>query len=345
MDVRELGQAVMRMPRLERITINVGQGLTPGFVSDYFAGSFKEMLVPTGGENALKDSEPPGYRHFLPLLVPFTRPEKYDIKTLRDKRIHLTETLTEDYRVSTLNRLCIGAVSWLCLQQLESVKSFLPMALAKVKTLILAFNTGEVGLGQVGAELEDCAAYLRESDALHEFVSACPSLTKLDLSFGSISPDVQAASLEDIVGKTTWNSLHQVAFRRFNIPEGHFLSFLKRHENTLRDVVLEDMCIRAPPETWSSLLSGVRGQDIPWKRFQTVGALYQKGVEDATFYVNSCQPENGPYAAQMIEDYVMGKSCFDPLTSVTVNEATGETVWHDEWEDVSSDDDVDVIEV
>lgn len=199
------------------------------------------------------------------------------------------------------------------------------MALAKVKILILPFNTGEVGLGQVGAELEDCAAYLRESNALHEFLSAYLSLAKLDLSFGSISPDVQAASLEDIVGKTTWNSLHHVAFCRFNIRVVYFLSFLKRHEKTLRDVVLEDMCIRAPPETWSSLLSGVRGQDIPWKRFQTVGVLYQKGVGDATFYMNSCQSENGPYALQMIEDFVMGKSCFDPLTSVTLNEATGET--------------------
>lgn len=122
-----------------------------------------------------KDSEPPGYRHFLSLLTPFTRPKEYDIKALREQRIHLAKTLTEDYRVSALNRLCICACSWLCLQQLEPVKSLLPMALAQAKTLISAFNTGEVGPGQVGAELEDCATYLRESDAPHEFLSACPS--------------------------------------------------------------------------------------------------------------------------------------------------------------------------
>jgi hypothetical protein len=45
-------------------------------VSAYFARSFKAMLVPVGGENSLKDSEPPGFRHFLPLLIPFTTPEK-----------------------------------------------------------------------------------------------------------------------------------------------------------------------------------------------------------------------------------------------------------------------------
>jgi hypothetical protein len=33
----------------------------------------------------------------------------------------------------------------LCLQQLEPVRSGLTMALAKVETLILAFNTGEIG--------------------------------------------------------------------------------------------------------------------------------------------------------------------------------------------------------
>jgi hypothetical protein len=341
MDARELGRAVMRMPHLERITISIGQSLTPGFASAHFARSFKAMLVPVGGENALKDSEPPGYRHFLPLLIPFTRPEKYNISALRKERIQLAKTLTEDHRVTALNQLCMGGFSWLSLRQLAPVKSSLPVALAKVKTLTLAFNTGEERPGQVGAELEDCATYLRESDALHEFLSACASLTKLDLSFGSISSETQAASLQDIVGETTWNSLHQVAFRRFSIPVRHFLSFLKRHKDPLRDVVLEDMCIGAPPETWSSLLSGVRDQKIPWKRFQTVDALYQEGIEDVAFHMDGCQPENGPHAAQMIEDYVTGKTNFDPLTAVTVNETTGETIWHDEWEDVSSDSSLD----
>jgi hypothetical protein len=329
------------MPNLERITISIGQSLTAGFASDYFDRSFKAMLVPVGGENALKDSEPPGYRHFLPLLIPFTRPEKYNISALRKEQIQLAKTLTEDHRVAALSQLCMGGLSWLSLQRLGPVKSTLPVALGKIKTLTLAFNTGEDRPGQVGAELEDCATYLRESDVLHEFLSACHSLTKLDLGFGSISSETQAASLKDIVGETTWNSLHQVAFRCFSIPVRHFLSFVKRHKDTLRDVVLEDMCIGASPETWSSLLSGVRDQKIPWTRFQTAEALYQKGIEDVAFDMDGRQPENGPHAAQMIEDYVTGKSNFDPLTAATVNETTGETIWHDEWEDVSSDSELD----
>jgi hypothetical protein len=51
-----------------------------------------------------------------------------------------------------------------------------------------------------------------------------------------------------------------------------------------------------------------------------VEVLYQKGLEDAAFYVDSCQLGNGPHAAQMIEDYVMRKTNFDPLTPATVNE-------------------------
>jgi hypothetical protein len=216
--------------------------------------------------------------------------------------------------------------------------SGLPMAQAKLKTLILAFNTGEIGPDQVGAELKDCANYLRETDALHKFLSACPSLTKLDLSFGSISPQAQGASLKHIVGRIKWNSLHQITFRRFKIPAEQFLSFLKKHNSSVRDVVLEDMCIGKPPETWSNLLSGVRALNVPWKRFRTVENLHQEGLEEAAFYVDSCDPENGLHTAQMIEDYVTRKADYDPLKAVAVGEETGETVWQDEWEDISEDD-------
>src|SRR5436305_7176330 len=121
MDKRELGRAIMRIPHLERITISVGQRLAPGFVSPYFARSFKAMLVPVGGENALKDNEPPGFRHFLPLLMAFASPEKYDIKALRERQIPIAETLNEGFKVSVLTRLCIGGISWLALQQFEPV--------------------------------------------------------------------------------------------------------------------------------------------------------------------------------------------------------------------------------
>jgi hypothetical protein len=315
----------------------------PGFVSPYFARSFKAMLVPVGGENALKDNEPPGFRHFLPLLMPFTSPEKYDIKALRKKQIPIAQTLNEGFKVSALTRLCIGGISWLALQQLESVTSVLPVALAKVKTLILAFNTGEVDSEQVGIEIENCADYLRESDDLQKFLSACPSLTKLDLSFGSISPEAQAASLEHIVGNTTWKNLHQVNFCRFKISTEQFCLFLKRHQDSLRDVVLEDMCVGKVPETWSTFLSDVRGLNIPWKRFLAGGNLHQDGVTNVTLSVNSIL-EDGPDAAQMIEDYVVKKTDFNPLDAAVFNEETGETIWHDEWEDVSDDDETEAAE-
>jgi hypothetical protein len=333
----------MRMPHLERITISIGQSLTPGFVSSHFARSFTAMLVPVGGENALKDNEPPGFRHFLPLLMPFTNPEKYDIKALRKKQILIAQTLNERFKVSALTRLCIGGISWLALQQLRPVMSVLPVALAKIETLILAFNTGEVDSEQVGIELEDCADYLHKSDDLQKFLSACPSLTKLDLSFGSISPEAQAASLEHIVGNTTWKNLHQINFSRFKIPAKQFCLFLKRHRDSLRDVVLDDVCVGQAPETWSTFLSDVRALNIPWKRFQAVGMLHQGGVTNGTLSVNSAV-EDGRNAAQMIEDYVMKKTDFNPLDAAVFDEETGETIWNDEWEDISGDDEMEVAE-
>ena len=333
----------MRMPHLERITISIGQGLASGFASPYFARSFTAMLVPVGGENALKDNEPPGFRHFLPLLMPFTNPEKYDIEALRKRQIPIAQTLNEEYKVSALTRLCIGGISWLALQQLEPVMSVLPVALAKIKTLILAFNTGEVDSEQVGIELEDCADYLRESGGFQKFLSACSSLTKLDLSFGSISPEAQAASLEHIVRNTTWKNLHQIKFCRFKIPAKQFCLFLKRHRDSLRDVVLEDMCVGKVPETWSTFLSDVRALNIPWKRFQAAGDLHQDGVTNVTLSVNSSL-EDGWDLAQMIEDYVVKKTDFNPLDDAVFNEATGETIWHVEWEDVSDDDETEVAE-
>jgi hypothetical protein len=101
------------------------------------------MLVPVGGENALKNNEPPGFRHFLPLLMAFASPEKYDIKALRKRQIPIAQTLNERFKVATLTRLCMGGISWLALQQLEPVMFALAVALAQVKILTLAFNTGE----------------------------------------------------------------------------------------------------------------------------------------------------------------------------------------------------------
>ena len=333
----------MRMPHLERITVSIGQALTPGLASPYFVRSFTAMLVPVGGENALKDNEPPGFRHFLPLLMPFTNPEKYDIKALHKKQIPIAQMLNERFKVSALTSLCIRGISWLALQQLGPVVSVLPVALAKIKTLTLAFNTGEVDSEQVGIELEDCADYLRESDNLQKFLSACPSLTKLDLSFGSISPEAQAASLEHIVGNTTWKNLHQINFCRFKIPAKQFCLSLKRHRDSLRDVVFEDMCLGKVPETWSTFLSDVRALNIPWKRFQAVGNLYQDGVTNVTLSVNSSL-EDGRDPAQIIEDYVMKKTDFNPVDAAVFDEETGETIWHDEWEDISDDDEMEVAE-
>jgi hypothetical protein len=219
------------------------------------------------------------------------------------------------------------------------------MALAKVKSLTLAFNTGEEHPNQVTAELEDCANYLRESDALQKFLSACPSLTSLDIGFGSISPEAQAASLEHVVGETTWNSLRQIAFHRFRIPVERFLLFLERHEDSLSEVVLDDMCIVRLPETWSSLLSGVRDLNITWTWFLTIETLHQDGLQDGAFYANSYGEENCPYAAEMIEDYVTGKTSFDPLKAAMVDEEPRETIWHDEWEDTSDDEEMEVTEV
>ena len=328
----------MRMPHLKTVTLNIGRGST------YFARSFKEMLVPVSGENALQNAEPPGFRHFLPLLIPFTSSEKYDIKSLQELGIPIAKTLNEEFRVSALDGLCMSGVSWLALQQLHPVMSVLPVALAKVKTLLLAFNTGEMGLDESGAEVEDCAHYLRESNVLHKFLSACPSLTQLKLEFGSISSEAQAASLEHVVGRTTWRRLRQIAFCNFKIPAERFYLFVERHRGTVRDVILEDMCIGRPPETWSSLLSDIRHLNIPWERFRALGDLHHDGVPDLCVSVGSSSPETGPDAAQMIEDYVMKKTDFDPLQAVVTNDQTGETIWHGEWEDVSDSDETEVTE-
>jgi hypothetical protein len=47
----------------------------------------------------------------------------------------------------------------------------------------------------------------------------------------------------------------------------------------------------------------------------------------------------------MVEDYVTRKTDFNPLKAITVDEETEETVWHDEWEDVSDEVEMEVTEV
>ena len=47
----------------------------------------------------------------------------------------------------------------------------------------------------------------------------------------------------------------------------------------------------------------------------------------------------------MVEDYVMMKKTdFNPLDAAVFDEETGETIWNDEWEDLSSDDEMEVAE-
>lgn len=142
---------------------------------------------------------------------------------------------------------------------------------------------------------------------------------KVDLSFGAISPEAHAASLENIVGDITWSSLHQVAFRRFNVPARHFLSFLKKHEDALRGVVLEDVCRSATRNMVKSLVRSSRSKRT-LEALSDRGSIVSKGSRRHRFLCGQLQLGNGPHAAQMIEDYVMRKTDFDPLTPATVNE-------------------------
>jgi len=47
----------------------------------------------------------------------------------------------------------------------------------------------------------------------------------------------------------------------------------------------------------------------------------------------------------MVEDYVMMKKTdFNPFDAAVFDEETRETIWNDEWEDISSDDEMEVAE-
>jgi hypothetical protein len=103
------------------------------------------------------------------------------------------------------------------------------------------------------------------------------------------------------------------------------------------------MCVGKVPETWSTFLSDLRALNMPWRRFQAVGDLHQEGVTNVTLSVDSSL-EDGSDAAQMMEDYVMKKIDFNPLGAAVFDEETGETIWHDEWEDVSGNDEMELAE-
>jgi len=75
-----------------------------------------------------------------------------------------------------------------------------------------------------------------------------------------------------------------------------------------------------------------------------VGNLHQDGVANVTLSVNSSL-KDGRDPAQMVEDYVMMKKTdFNPLDAAVFDEETGETIWNDEWGDISSDDEMEVAE-
>jgi hypothetical protein len=81
-----------------------------------------------------------------------------------------------------------------------------------------------------------------------EFVSTVPSLKTLSIKFNCNKPSF-AVILNDIVGKSTWESLARVCIGMVAAQAEDMVKFFERHAKTLRSISLED--IRLTTGAWS----------------------------------------------------------------------------------------------
>lgn len=140
----------------------------------------------------------------------------------------------------------------------------------------------------------ECAAYLRETTHLKEFITAAPHLERLDFNFESDDPYPPAA-LCDSIGTFTWHSLRVVAFAYICADEDCLVHFFARHTSTLRKVRLDTMLLTAG--SWPSLFQRAR-KVLKLEQAALSGRLKSYDMEE-TYYFDLPAGLNGGKKAKI----------------------------------------------
>lgn len=307
-DYREIGRAIMRMPKLEKIQIAIGQGLFP--FSAYYHQVFGGGNTLSQGDMSLKEYEPPGFRQVMSVVVPaFASEEKYDLKMLKVRGIPLPTGFEIGQNVSKIKTLHMGFFGCLLFMSTNpSVQKAIARELGAVEDIKLQLATSVDNHEQKGAEIEMCEPHLRKTGCLRNLLTAAPLLRKLHIEFDIQYPvhgrEGIPTELRYVVGDFTWEQLEDVTFVSFQATSKRLVAFLGRHKQTLKRLRLRNMSV-GKGETWLGLVKGIRAvkewDDVSIEREMSISGQEYVHALDEDYPHQPCT------LYRQIKDYLEGR--------------------------------------
>ncbi|KAL9620005.1 MAG: hypothetical protein Q9160_005382 [Pyrenula sp. 1 TL-2023] len=307
-DMREIGRAVIRMPKLEKIQISTGQGLFP-FSSSYHR-DFDPGNTLSQGDMLLKEYEPPGFRQMMGVMTGLCSEEKYDTARLKARGFPIPASIEYVFRISKLKVLHLGFFGWMMfLCASPDVQKAMGRQLVAVEDLKMQLTCSADNQSEKGAEIDMCEPHLRESGCLRALVTSAPVLRKLhiefDIQFPTFGRDGIPTELRYVVGNFIWEHLEDVTFVCFEFTSKRLIDFLNRHKQTLKRLRLRNMCA-GREDTWQTIADEMKAIK-KWEYASLEGQLSINGsawtceIED-----DSPDTPNLPYWE--IRDYLEGRS-------------------------------------
>lgn len=313
-------EAMVRMPNLKTIELSMEGCLYEGY-SGKLGRAFEKAYRSACGDNGQKESC--GVPQMRSLLLGASR-AGLRLQGLRCGYVHW-----EIFKQS-------GKV----FEEMKNAVQHLTMLNLHITTRVSDDGSGDSLDGDdYHSQIPACAEYLKESGRLREFVAAAPDLRILDIRFDMENP-YPPASLKQIVGDFTWNSLHHVAFHVLQTTEDELMHFYSRHAGTLSEIRLD--IIQLKKGSWPGLLQRMR-RTLCLKKAKIYGKVTSSDPADIFDFgsppeLNDDDVDN--VLGSVVERYLMlgGESASLDLNAILDDEDSGSSLWDSD--DFSDDEDM-----
>ena len=266
LDVGELSCAIPRFPRLEKIRLSVGQkDCGP---SDYLKQSFAKTLVIPNEQFAIFHNEHAGARQYISLMMSLITSDELATLQLGTSATEIRAVLGLTARVANLRVLHLDAISWHILKATNPFVHSLHRAIRHLRDLKVVVKLEPKDPCR---EADNCREITRNG-SLFSLLTSAPDLESLHIGISTLYSHQQPARLADILGRHRWNNLREITLRQIQTTKDELVSFLIRHERTLKVILIENMRLEESV-SWKNTLRHIRFI-APWDSALVCGRLY-----------------------------------------------------------------------